>query len=121
MAEAGFYDYQIHRLAAEKELVPDYNPYLGVLRLTKKRTDERVASISVVLFYNRQINKRNIVLIPVDTKNWCTFRRNPVKGILIGPRDSNSDGMPFLIRTDVGHNLKVISSTSFTGIGAASG
>jgi 2,4-dienoyl-CoA reductase-like NADH-dependent reductase (Old Yellow Enzyme family) len=35
MAEAGFYDYQIHRLAAEKELVPDYNPYLGVLRLTK--------------------------------------------------------------------------------------
>jgi 2,4-dienoyl-CoA reductase-like NADH-dependent reductase (Old Yellow Enzyme family) len=35
MAEAAYFDYQIHRLAAEKELLPDYNPYLGVLRFTK--------------------------------------------------------------------------------------
>jgi 2,4-dienoyl-CoA reductase-like NADH-dependent reductase (Old Yellow Enzyme family) len=35
MAEAGYFDYQIHRLAAEKELVLDYNPYLAILRLTK--------------------------------------------------------------------------------------
>ncbi len=33
-AEAGFYDYQIHQLAKGKELKPDYNPYLAVLRLT---------------------------------------------------------------------------------------
>ncbi|NND80069.1 MAG: NADH:flavin oxidoreductase, partial [Maribacter sp.] len=33
-AEAGFYDYQIHQLAAKKELKPGYNPYLGVCRLT---------------------------------------------------------------------------------------
>jgi 2,4-dienoyl-CoA reductase-like NADH-dependent reductase (Old Yellow Enzyme family) len=35
LAEAGFYDVQIHRLAARKPLIPDYNPYLAVLRLTK--------------------------------------------------------------------------------------
>ena len=35
MAEAGYFDYQIHRLAAGKELVPGYNPYVGVLRFTK--------------------------------------------------------------------------------------
>jgi 2,4-dienoyl-CoA reductase-like NADH-dependent reductase (Old Yellow Enzyme family) len=35
MAEAGYFDYQIHRLAAGKKLKPDYNPYLAVLRLTK--------------------------------------------------------------------------------------
>jgi 2,4-dienoyl-CoA reductase-like NADH-dependent reductase (Old Yellow Enzyme family) len=34
-AEAGFYDFQIHRLAAGKSLKPDYNALLGVLRLTK--------------------------------------------------------------------------------------
>lgn len=34
-AEAGFYDYQIHRLAKNKPLKPNYNPYLGVLRFTK--------------------------------------------------------------------------------------
>lgn len=33
-AEAGFYDYQIHQLAAGKELKPTYNPYLAVFRLT---------------------------------------------------------------------------------------
>ncbi|MEO1053398.1 MAG: NADH:flavin oxidoreductase/NADH oxidase family protein [Bacteroidota bacterium] len=35
MAEAGYFDYQIHRLAAGEEFVPNYNPYLAVLRLTK--------------------------------------------------------------------------------------
>ncbi|MCB0852740.1 MAG: NADH:flavin oxidoreductase/NADH oxidase family protein [Bacteroidetes bacterium] len=34
-AEAGFYDYQIHQLAAGKDLNPGYNPYLAVLRMTK--------------------------------------------------------------------------------------
>lgn len=34
LAEGGFYDYQIHRLAAGKDLDPSYNPYLAVLRLT---------------------------------------------------------------------------------------
>ena len=33
-AEAGFYDYQIHRLAEGQELQPGYSPYLAVLRLT---------------------------------------------------------------------------------------
>lgn len=33
-AEGGFYDYQIHRLAANKTLKPNYSPYLAVLRLT---------------------------------------------------------------------------------------
>lgn len=33
-AEAGFYDYQIHRLAKNKKLNLSYNPYLAVLRLT---------------------------------------------------------------------------------------
>tara|TARA_B110000240_G_scaffold99302_1_gene112491 strand:+ start:3866 stop:5095 length:1230 start_codon:yes stop_codon:yes gene_type:complete len=33
-AEAGFYDYQIHRLAKGKTLQPKYNPYLGVFRMT---------------------------------------------------------------------------------------
>jgi len=33
-AEAGFYDYQIHQLAAKKELKPGYNPYLAIFRLT---------------------------------------------------------------------------------------
>ena len=32
--EAGFYDYQIHRLAKGKGLNPNYNPYLAVSRLT---------------------------------------------------------------------------------------
>ena len=35
MAEAGFYDYQIHQIANNKPLDPDYNPYMAVLRLTK--------------------------------------------------------------------------------------
>ena len=35
MAEAGYYDYQIHRLAAGKSLAPDYNPYVGLVRFTK--------------------------------------------------------------------------------------
>jgi 2,4-dienoyl-CoA reductase-like NADH-dependent reductase (Old Yellow Enzyme family) len=35
MAEAGFYDYQIHQLATNKPLKPNYNPYLATLRLTK--------------------------------------------------------------------------------------
>jgi 2,4-dienoyl-CoA reductase-like NADH-dependent reductase (Old Yellow Enzyme family) len=35
MAEAAYFDYQIHQLANNKELVPGYNPYLGVLRFTK--------------------------------------------------------------------------------------
>jgi len=35
MAEAGFYDYQIHQLAKDKPLKPNYNPYLATLRLTK--------------------------------------------------------------------------------------
>ena len=34
-AEAGFYDYQIHRIARGKPLNSDYNPYFGVLRFTK--------------------------------------------------------------------------------------
>ncbi|EAR01629.1 NADH:flavin oxidoreductase/NADH oxidase family protein [Maribacter sp. HTCC2170] len=34
-AEAGFYDYQIHQIAKDKPLKPNYNPYLGVLRFTK--------------------------------------------------------------------------------------
>ena len=34
MAEGGFYDYQIHRLAAGKPLKLNYSPYLAVLRLT---------------------------------------------------------------------------------------
>ncbi|MCP4977139.1 MAG: NADH:flavin oxidoreductase/NADH oxidase family protein [Maribacter sp.] len=34
-AEAGFYDYQIHQIAKNKPLKPNYNPYLGVLRFTK--------------------------------------------------------------------------------------
>ncbi len=34
MAEAGYYDYQIHRIARGKALVPGYNPYQAVLRLT---------------------------------------------------------------------------------------
>ena len=33
-AEGGFYDYQIHQLAAGKQLKPNYNPFLAVLRLT---------------------------------------------------------------------------------------
>ncbi|MFL1895232.1 NADH:flavin oxidoreductase/NADH oxidase family protein [Aquimarina sp. 2-A2] len=33
-AEAGFYDYQIHRLAKGKSLKPDYNPYKAVVRMT---------------------------------------------------------------------------------------
>jgi 2,4-dienoyl-CoA reductase-like NADH-dependent reductase (Old Yellow Enzyme family) len=33
-AEAGFYDYQIHRIAKGKPLKPNFNPYLGVLRFT---------------------------------------------------------------------------------------
>lgn len=33
-AKGGFYDYQIHRLAAGKSLKPDYSPLLAVLRLT---------------------------------------------------------------------------------------
>lgn len=33
-AEGGFYDYQIHRLAARKMLNPNYSPWLAVLRLT---------------------------------------------------------------------------------------
>lgn len=33
-AEGGFYDYQIHQLAAGKPLNPNYNPFLAVLRLT---------------------------------------------------------------------------------------
>ena len=34
MAEAGYYDFQIHRVAKNKELKPTYSPYLAVLRLT---------------------------------------------------------------------------------------
>ena len=34
MAEAGFYDYQIHRLAKDKPINSRYNPYAAVLRLT---------------------------------------------------------------------------------------
>lgn len=34
LAEGGFFDYQLHRLAAGKDPKPDYNPYLAVLRLT---------------------------------------------------------------------------------------
>lgn len=34
-AEAGFYDYQIHQIAKDNPLKPNYNPYLGVLRFTK--------------------------------------------------------------------------------------
>lgn len=34
-AEAGFYDYQIHQIAKDKPLKPNYNPYIGVLRFTK--------------------------------------------------------------------------------------
>ncbi len=33
-AEGGFYDYQIHRLAAGRSLKPNYSPFLAVLRLT---------------------------------------------------------------------------------------
>ncbi|MDW3191737.1 MAG: NADH:flavin oxidoreductase/NADH oxidase family protein [Cytophagales bacterium] len=33
-AEGGFYDYQIHQLASDKPLRPNYSPYLAVLRLT---------------------------------------------------------------------------------------
>lgn len=33
-AEAGFYDYQIHRLAKGKSLKSGYSPYLAVMRLT---------------------------------------------------------------------------------------
>lgn len=33
-AEGGYYDYQIHRLAAGNSLSPNYSPYLAVLRLT---------------------------------------------------------------------------------------
>ena len=35
MAEGGYYDYQIHRLAQNKSLKPNYNPYAAVFRLTK--------------------------------------------------------------------------------------
>jgi len=35
MAEAGFYDYQIHQIAKDKPLKPNYNPYLATFRLTK--------------------------------------------------------------------------------------
>lgn len=34
-AEAGFYDYQIDRLAQNRSLDPTYNPYLAVVRLVK--------------------------------------------------------------------------------------
>ncbi len=34
MAEAGYYDFQIHRIAKNKELKTRYSPYLAVLRLT---------------------------------------------------------------------------------------
>ena len=34
-AEAGFYDYQIHQIAKNKPLKPNYNPYMAVLRMTK--------------------------------------------------------------------------------------
>ena len=34
MAEAGFYDYQIHRIAKNKKVQINYSPYLAVLRLT---------------------------------------------------------------------------------------
>lgn len=33
-AEAGYFDYQIHRIAHGKELKSDFNPYMAVLRLT---------------------------------------------------------------------------------------
>ena len=32
MAEAGYYDYQIRRLAENKELKPNYSPYVGINR-----------------------------------------------------------------------------------------
>ncbi len=35
MAEAGFFDYQIHRIAANKELNLSYSPFMAVLRMTK--------------------------------------------------------------------------------------
>ncbi len=35
MAEGAFFDYQIHRIAKGKTLKPNYNPYIGVLRLVK--------------------------------------------------------------------------------------
>ncbi|MEL6675371.1 MAG: NADH:flavin oxidoreductase/NADH oxidase family protein [Bacteroidota bacterium] len=35
LAEAGYYDYQIHQLAKGKSLKPGYNPYIGLLRFTK--------------------------------------------------------------------------------------
>ncbi len=34
-AEAGFYDYQIARIAEGKQLKPGYNPYLAIVRLVK--------------------------------------------------------------------------------------
>lgn len=35
MAEAGYYDYQIHQIANNKPLKPNYNPWIGLLRFTK--------------------------------------------------------------------------------------
>ncbi|MDT0553725.1 NADH:flavin oxidoreductase/NADH oxidase family protein [Urechidicola vernalis] len=34
-AEAGFYDYQIHQIAKNKPLKPNYSPYAAIVRMTK--------------------------------------------------------------------------------------
>mgnify|MGYP007014109721 CR=1 FL=1 len=35
MAEGGWYDYQIHQLANNHPLKLNYNPWIGLVRLTK--------------------------------------------------------------------------------------
>jgi len=35
LAEAGYFDYQIHQIANNQALKPNYNPWLGLLRFTK--------------------------------------------------------------------------------------
>ena len=34
MAEAGYFDYQMHRIAKDLELRPHYSPYAAILRMT---------------------------------------------------------------------------------------